>query len=337
MTQRFYVGLRGSSWILISDGVETYSATEDVRYFCRPPELFGVGVSVSRPRNGNEGNRIRRVELSDATLESYCASNGLTLRPQLGSATRISRIVLVGALGALLGTWYGGWICALAAAAPLAFCAGVSEFAASALREVFERARAGFLEWGAYDTANQKLAAEQDARADYIAQDNWARFYRLRSFACVDSMSGVDFEIAVAEVYRSLGYTVTVTKASGDFGVDVIAEKGGVKLAIQTKRYQGAVGVDAVQEAASGATYYSANRAVVVTNSSFTAPAIEFAGRVGVELVGRASLAKLWREAHRDEAIPPFDRARYEELKEEILSALRRLNSPASSDRLRRL
>ena len=49
----------------------------------------------------------------------------------------------------------------------------------------------------------------------------------------VDSMSGYDFERWCARLLRRMSFSsVEVTKASGDQGVDVLAEKGGVRYAI---------------------------------------------------------------------------------------------------------
>ena len=49
----------------------------------------------------------------------------------------------------------------------------------------------------------------------------------------IDAMSGLDFEIFVANLLKKQGYVTTNLKGSGDFGVDVIAKKGGIKYAVQ--------------------------------------------------------------------------------------------------------
>lgn len=91
-------------------------------------------------------------------------------------------------------------------------------------------------------------------------------------------MDGHDYEYAVARYLKSIGYTGTkVTKGSGDFGVDVLANKGGHKYAVQCKYYSSPVGVAAVQEAVAGKVYYGCDRAMVVTNSTFTKAAWELA------------------------------------------------------------
>lgn len=91
-------------------------------------------------------------------------------------------------------------------------------------------------------------------------------------------MNGHEYEYQVAKYLRGHGYTgVTVTKGSGDFGVDVIAHKGGHKYAVQCKYYSNSVGLSAVQEAVTGMAYYKCDRAMVVTNSSFTKAARDLA------------------------------------------------------------
>ena len=84
-----------------------------------------------------------------------------------------------------------------------------------------------------------------------------------------------------------MGYSARVTQHSGDQGVDVIAEKGTAKLAIQAKCYGSAVGNSAVQEAVAGMAYYGCNKAMVVSNSTFTKGASELARANGVVLWGR--------------------------------------------------
>jgi predicted RecB family endonuclease len=102
---------------------------------------------------------------------------------------------------------------------------------------------------------------------------------------------GNNYEHYVAEVLKNQGYTnVQVTKQSGDYGVDVLAQKGRDRYAVQCKHYSDPVGVKAVQEVHSGMMYYKCDRAMVVTNSSFTKPAMQMAHKLGVELVGNVCM-----------------------------------------------
>ena len=49
----------------------------------------------------------------------------------------------------------------------------------------------------------------------------------------LDEMEGLDFEYYCAELLRNRGFIeVEVTKSSGDYGIDILAEKEGVTYAI---------------------------------------------------------------------------------------------------------
>lgn len=99
-------------------------------------------------------------------------------------------------------------------------------------------------------------------------------------------MTGHEYEHVVAAYLRRHGYhDVEVTQASGDYGVDVIAKKAGVRYAVQCKYYSKPVGQEAVREAVAGKAMYRCQRAMVVTNSSFTAAAEDLARLNGVVLL----------------------------------------------------
>lgn len=116
--------------------------------------------------------------------------------------------------------------------------------------------------------------------------------------AIIDSMNGRQFEYYCADFLRRNGYlNVQITQASGDNGVDILAERDGTTFAIQCKCYRGKVGNKAVQEVFSGRTYYNRNVAIVLTNSYFTEQAKNAARRTGVILWDRNTLLALDRNA----------------------------------------
>lgn len=111
----------------------------------------------------------------------------------------------------------------------------------------------------------------------------------------IHSMDGRDFEEFCAEVLESHGYRdIEFTPATGDFGADLlVTDKEGNRLAVQCKRYSRPVGVKAVQEAQSAASYYHCKKAVVMTNSTFTESAKKLALKSGVSLIDGGMLQKL--------------------------------------------
>ena len=113
----------------------------------------------------------------------------------------------------------------------------------------------------------------------------------------IDEMEGHDFEQFCAQLLRGRGFLeVEVTKGSGDYGVDILAEKDGVTYAIQCKRYAEPVGVGAVQEAYAGRDYYDRMVGAVLTNQYFTAPAVEAAKKLKILLWDRGYLEEMMSE-----------------------------------------
>lgn len=120
---------------------------------------------------------------------------------------------------------------------------------------------------------------------------------RKRRFSSLDEMEGHDFEYFCAELLERRGFIeVEVTKGSGDYGIDILAEKEGVTYAIQCKCYSSPVGVKAVQEAYAGRDYYDRMVGAVLTNQYFTTPAVEAAKRLKILLWDRGYLERMMEE-----------------------------------------
>lgn len=125
--------------------------------------------------------------------------------------------------------------------------------------------------------------------AKAIAEEKRVRALEL---ADVDNMSGTEFEHYVGRLLAHQGFGIKVTKASGDFGVDIVAKKDGATYAIQVKRYSNSVSRRAVSDAVAGKEHYACNGAMVVTNNYFTKGAITLAQSTKCDLVDRDTLAK---------------------------------------------
>lgn len=110
----------------------------------------------------------------------------------------------------------------------------------------------------------------------------------------LDGISGTDFESLTCDILAANGFDIAEnTQASVDFGVDVLARKDGISYAIQCKRYQDAVGIEAVQQVYAGCAYYGCHVAVVLTNQYFTSNARKLADKLGVILWDRDVLESL--------------------------------------------
>lgn len=115
----------------------------------------------------------------------------------------------------------------------------------------------------------------------------------------IDGMDGHDFEYFCAKILKVNGFTeVSVTKGSGDQGVDILATKDGIKYAIQCKNYASALGNTPIQEVNAGKTFYNCHVGIVMTNSTFTPGAKTLAQATGTLLWDRSILKKMMETAN---------------------------------------
>mgnify|MGYP002702323643 FL=1 len=113
----------------------------------------------------------------------------------------------------------------------------------------------------------------------------WFFLRRRRYTDAFEDMDGHEFEYFCADLLEQRGFVeVEVTLGSGDYGIDILAEKDGVTYAVQCKRYTAPVGVKAIQEAYAGRDYYDRMVGAVMTNQYFTAPAVEAAKKLKILL-----------------------------------------------------
>jgi len=111
---------------------------------------------------------------------------------------------------------------------------------------------------------------------------------RASGFDQIDMMTGIEFEEYFAAVLRGLGYEVTTTKTTGDFGVDLVAARDGSEQPVQCKRKNGgAVGAAAVQQVVAGARMHECGATMVVNQNLFTRAAQQLAVVPRCELVDR--------------------------------------------------
>jgi HJR/Mrr/RecB family endonuclease len=147
----------------------------------------------------------------------------------------------------------------------------------SALRVVQDNAAAADKALNLLRSINQALQSEANKR---LVETN-----RLLSVEA-GRLYPDEFERYVGDIFRHLGFTIEVTGRSGDQGVDVLACRGAVRVAIQAKRYIDSVGNSAVQQVYAGMAHHRCHRCAVITTSGFTPGAIALAQSTGCILIG---------------------------------------------------
>ena len=145
----------------------------------------------------------------------------------------------------------------------------------------------------------QKRLREQEEQRRHEEEE---RRFRALELADVDNMGPGEFEQYVGKLMERRGYKTKVIGKAGDMGVDVVAQNGAKKYAVQVKRYNNqGVSRRAVSDAVAGKEHYGCNAAMVVTNNYFRKGAVELAQSTKCELVDRDTLAD-WIADSRAEA-----------------------------------
>ena len=93
--------------------------------------------------------------------------------------------------------------------------------------------------------------------------------YKLKPKAW-EKMSGQAFEDQVVIWLKQNGFAKVSKTEYFDRGIDILATNSDLVLGVQVKRSQRPVGVSAVRAAVAGLKSYGCNKAMVVTNASFT-------------------------------------------------------------------
>lgn len=113
----------------------------------------------------------------------------------------------------------------------------------------------------------------------------------------MDDMEGHEFEYFCADLLKDNGFAeVEVTRGSGDYGVDILAEKDGITYAVQCKCHTDPIGIRAVQEVYAGRDYYDRMVGVVMTNQYFTSAAVHAAEKLKILLWDRGYVEAMMEE-----------------------------------------
>lgn len=109
----------------------------------------------------------------------------------------------------------------------------------------------------------------------------------------VASSDGGSLEHACLLALQDAGWSATLTPATGDQGVDILAKKNEISVAIQCKNYRAPVGNGAVQEVHAGKSFYEADVAAVVSPSGYTPSATQLAKKLRVLLLDHTAIHRL--------------------------------------------
>ena len=104
---------------------------------------------------------------------------------------------------------------------------------------------------------------------------------------------GIKFENHCMEILKQNGWEVKETPSTGDQGVDLIASINSLRICIQCKDHEKAIGNKAVQEISAGKLFWEGTHAILVSKSGFTKSAKRLAKSNKVKLINEFQLKDL--------------------------------------------
>ncbi len=104
---------------------------------------------------------------------------------------------------------------------------------------------------------------------------------------------GIKFEYHCMKILKDNGWEVKETPNTGDQGVDIIASINDLRICIQCKDHEKAIGNKAVQEISAGKLYWKGTHAIIVSKSGFTKSAHQLAKSNKVRLINEFQLKDL--------------------------------------------
>jgi hypothetical protein len=198
--------------------------------------------------------------------------------------------------GLLLSGYFAGLCWEGARAAVLRWKSGRNPYKRSGLpRLVMQRMsefRAAESAWkSAESTRVQKWRADVRSRAlIQLQHDKTAQ--RLRG-SYWKGLGGLDFERELGELYGCLGYRVTLTKATGDGGVDLILERESETIVVQCKQHSKPAGPAVIRDLYGTMIHRRASSAIVACTSGFSNEARTFARGKPLRLIGLDEIIQL--------------------------------------------
>ena len=104
---------------------------------------------------------------------------------------------------------------------------------------------------------------------------------------------GIKFENHCMKILKQYGWEVKGTPNTGDQGVDLIASINDLRICIQCKDHEKAIGNKAVQEISAGKLFWKGTHAILVSRSGFTKSAQKLAKSNKVRLINEFQLKDL--------------------------------------------
>jgi len=186
------------------------------------------------------------------------------------------------------------------------FKEGIPYFWIKVIIREFEGIELFFEKWNYYKIKNPLIEDEILGKKRKLNSNDWYLFIAslIEKSCCklsdenqvnsnINYKKGIKFENLCYQKFRLQGWEVKQTPVSGDQGVDLIASIDDLRLCIQCKDHQKAIGNKAVQEIYAGKKYWSGTHAILISRSGFTKSAQKLALSSNVILINEFEIENI--------------------------------------------
>lgn len=153
-----------------------------------------------------------------------------------------------------------------------------------------------------YTISDKRLYVDINAAQQYQnycnALKEYQEYIELNQRAFWESMSGYEFEKAVANLYSQMGYNTQLTPYSKDGGVDIVLTKDDDKIAVQCKHHKNPVGPHDVRALIGSITINNYSKGIFISLNGFTSGAYaeKRSSPVDIEFLDIVSLLKFSKD-----------------------------------------
>jgi HJR/Mrr/RecB family endonuclease len=110
------------------------------------------------------------------------------------------------------------------------------------------------------------------------------------------SLGGLPFEHELGQLFKKIGYQVTTTSHTADGGVDLILERSGQRIVVQSKSHASKVGIATARELVASMIDFRAQKGILAVTSGVTKPVAEYIKGRNIEIYDLHHIISLQRE-----------------------------------------
>lgn len=150
---------------------------------------------------------------------------------------------------------------------------------------------------GIIDKIIKRIFARSEIRKAHTRYlDDLYAYWYWQEIAKLDfwmSLTGHQFEDAVAAIFRRVGYDAKVSKQGGDGGVDIVLQKDEKRIAVQCKAHKMPIGPSVARDLLGTIAHFGFDEGIIASRSGFTRGVYEFTRDKPIALMDLTDILKI--------------------------------------------